>query len=114
MPLGGDDVILLDEDAVVQAQPVVGSAAAFDGVFLRHSQSRQCLAGVEDDRAGFGDRIHVEPRPRSDRRQQLDEIERGALRREQGARGSDDFAKLLSGPNDISILREPAYFRLGR
>jgi hypothetical protein len=45
---GGDDVVFLDQDAVVEADAVVGAAADAHRVFLRQAQAGQGLAGVDD------------------------------------------------------------------
>ena len=41
-------VVVLDQDAVVEAQAMIGAAAAADGVLLERAESRRRLARVED------------------------------------------------------------------
>ena len=45
---GEADVVVLDEDAVVQAAAMVAAAAGADGVLLERAQRRRGLAGIED------------------------------------------------------------------
>jgi hypothetical protein len=94
---GGHDVVFLDQDAVIEAEAVVGAAAAGDGVFLRQAQAGQGLAGVDDACAGAGHGVDVEARDGGGGREQLQEIEGGALGGEQGAGVGFDFAQHLAG-----------------
>jgi len=55
-------VVLLDQDAVIEAEAVVPAAAAGDGIFLRQAQSGQGLARIDDARPGAGDGFDVEAR----------------------------------------------------
>src|SRR5438067_2204507 len=60
----GGEVIVLDEDAVEEADAVVVAAAAAHGVFLQESPTGQGLAGVEDLALQPGDGLDVAPRLR--------------------------------------------------
>ena len=54
---GEAQVVVLDEDRVVEAQPVVRAAAAAHGVLLERAQAGRRLARVEEDRAGARDGV---------------------------------------------------------
>ncbi len=45
---GGNDMIVLDQDAVGKPETVVFAAAAADGVFLKDAQAGQCFARIHD------------------------------------------------------------------
>src|SRR5258706_8128908 len=90
---GGHEMILLDEDAVEEPDAVVRAAAHPHRVFLRHAQARQRLARIEDLRARALDGAHELARARGHAREQLHEIERGALRGEERARLTLDLAE---------------------
>ena len=47
---GGHDVVVLDQDAVVEAEAVIVAAAAAHGVFLEGAQARRRFAGADDAR----------------------------------------------------------------
>ena len=60
---GDGDVVVLDQDRVVEAEAVVGAAAAAHGVFLEGAQAGRGLPRVADLRAGV--RRPRRPAPRS-------------------------------------------------
>ena len=81
-------MVVLDENAVVEAEAMVCPAAGADGVFLDRAQAGKRLADIDDARlrathglddpgGGRGDAAHV-----------AEEIECDALGREQAARGT--------------------------
>ena len=79
---GEADVVVLDQNAVVQAEAMVAAAAGAHGVLLQRAQQRCRLARVEDrDASRRG--IDELPRQRGDAGQPLHEVERGAFRRQQ-------------------------------
>jgi hypothetical protein len=88
-------VIFLDEHAVEQADAMILTAADADRVFLRGAQTRNRLARVEHAAARAFDQRRVAVRGGRGRRQQLQEIERGALRSEQRARAAGDDEQAL-------------------
>ena len=45
---GCGDMVLLDQDAIVEAHAVVVAAATGDGIFLCPAHAGQCLAGIEN------------------------------------------------------------------
>ncbi len=45
---GGDEVVVLDQHGVVEAEAVVEAAAAAYGVFLEQAQARRCFARADD------------------------------------------------------------------
>ncbi len=94
---GDRDVVVLDQDAVIQAHAMVQPTAADHGVLRQRSQAGNGLAGVEnlDAAAGSFDEL---ARPRGDPRQVLQDIERGSFRGEDAGRRPGDrghaFARL--------------------
>ena len=83
-------VVVLDEDGIVEAEAVVGAAAAAHGVFLQHAQRGRGLARVEHrDAPASG--VDESRGQRGDTRQPLQDIEGGTFGREEraGASGHD-------------------------
>src|SRR5947209_1033072 len=67
-------MIVLEQDAVVQANPMVVAAAATNGVLFEQSPAWCCLARVEYLRGQAGDRFHIGARQRGDSAQPLHEV----------------------------------------
>ena len=86
---------------------MIVAAAAAHRVLLRAAQPREGLAGIENAAAGAGDGVHETPRDGGGGREQLQEIERGALAREYRPRGPGDLAKRLSGGDALAVARAP-------
>ncbi len=103
----GRQMVFLDQDRVVQADAVIDAAAAAHRVFLRETQARQRLAGVEDLRVCAGDRIDVTARNRRGSGKRLQEVQRAALAADQGARTALDVAQHRIGRNAIAIGARP-------
>jgi len=57
-------VIILDEHPIGKIEPVVGSSAASDSVFVEHAPTRSRLSGIKNFRVRACDRIHKLPRQR--------------------------------------------------
>ena len=83
-------VVVLDEDPVVQSEAMVRRASAGHGALLERAQARRRLARVQDRRAGALHGLDVAPRERGDARHAREQVERSALARQHGARGSLD------------------------
>jgi hypothetical protein len=110
---GGDDVVFLDQDAVVEADAVVGAAADAHRVFLRQAQAGQGLAGVDDLGAGAGHGLHVGGGHGGGAGQQLHEVEAGALGGEQGAGRGVDFTEQLAGLDALAVAGVPDHRGVG-
>ena len=41
-------MIVLDQDHIIEAETVIGAAAAGDGIFFEAPPTGRCLAGIED------------------------------------------------------------------
>ena len=65
---GDGDVVVLDEHRVVEAEAVIGAAAASHRVFLEGAQQRRGLARVADPGLGVGDLSQQSARSASRRR----------------------------------------------
>ena len=83
-------MVFLDEDLIVEAHAVVVRTAAAHRVLLRRAQSGEGLTCVENLAAGTGHGIDEAPRGGGGRREQLQEIECGALAGQHRARGTCD------------------------
>src|SRR5581483_9513701 len=75
----GREVVVLDEDAIGEADAVVVPAALADGVLLQEPPAGGGLARVEDLAAAAGD-IDVAARQRGDAAEPLQEVQGRALR----------------------------------
>jgi len=110
---GRGDVVLFHHHRVEQADPVVVAAAAAHRVLLRQAQAGEGLAGVEDARAGAGDGLDERSGAGGRGRQRLQEIDRAAFGREQGAAGAFEGADLAAGLKPLAVDGMPGDAQLG-
>ena len=82
---GGHDVIFFDEYAVEQTHAVIAAAADPHRIFLCRTQAGYGLAGVQQAAIRAFEQHRIGMRGRGGAGEQLQEIERRALAREQGA-----------------------------
>ena len=75
----GHNVVLLYQNAVKQAEAVIGAAAVHDGLLLEASHQGRRLASVADPRIEAVHRVGVLAGDRCDPRESLHEIERHPL-----------------------------------
>ncbi len=94
------DVILLDQDAVVEREPLVVATADAYRVLLREPQAGKRLPRVEYARARALDRIDETARRASHARQQLQEVEAVAL-------GGQKRARRAMQQHDRRVSRHP-------
>ena len=73
------EVVVLRHHGVGEGATVVAAAAVAHGLALEAAQPRRRLAGVDDARAGAGDRGDVAGGERGDARHPLHEVEADAL-----------------------------------
>jgi hypothetical protein len=78
-PAAGGHVVVLDQDRVIQAEPVIRAPAHSHGVFLQGAKARRGLARVDDPRACSGDFGHIGPREAGDAGEASEKIEGRAL-----------------------------------
>ncbi len=97
------DVIVLDQHGIEQPDAMIGRAAGTNGVFLQGPQRRRGLARVEDDDATTG-RVDKRSSASRDAGQTLQEIERGALAREQRGRRPDDSSDHIAWHAPIPVM----------
>lgn len=126
IPRGGDrrldaanagDVVILDQHPVIEPHAVVHRPAEAAGVFGQLAIAGNGFAGVEQAAFGMFDLAHIGAGQGGDARQMLQDIERGAFRRQQfpriagdaqnGAAG-DDFDAV--GGDDLDLRRRIAAF----
>ncbi len=110
---GGMNVVFLHEDAVEEADAVIGPAARRNRVFLRDAQPRQRLARIEDSRPGPLDRLHVRPGPGRHSRKQLHEVDGRALARKDRAGIALQLAQGTAGDNVVPIVVVPEDLDVG-
>ena len=91
---GEAQVVVLDQDRVVEAEPVVRAAAAADRVLLERAQARRRLARVEDLGAGPVDGVDEAAGERRDAGEASEQIQRRPLAGEQGTRAAPTSASL--------------------
>ena len=73
------NVVVLDEHAVGEIEPVILSPAATHRIFVDHAQARRGFAGIENSRLGARDGIHKLAGQRGDPAHALQEIQNHAL-----------------------------------
>ncbi len=102
---GDCDVVVLDQHRIIKAEAVIITAAAANRIFLQRPQSRRRFART--DHARFGVRNPLdELRGRGGNAGQMtDEIKRGALGAENGARIARDGHQLGARTNRRSVTR---------
>ncbi len=103
----GGDVVFLDQEGVPQAQPVVVAAACRDGIFLGDAQAGQGFAGIEQPHFGVRDPVGVMARGGCRPGKRLQEIERGALAAQQGARWALNPEQHAAGTNPVAFTYSP-------
>lgn len=86
----GGEVVVLDQHAVKEAQPVVPAPAAGHRVLFQHAEAGRGLARVEQLGVGPAQRRDILGRLRRDAGKLLEKIQRRALGFEQGGRRADD------------------------
>ena len=97
------DVVVLDQNRVVETEAVIEAAAATHRIFLQRAQPRRGLAGAANPRACVSDQLYEGRRLGRDAGQVAEEIERGALGGEQGARIRLDGHQLGLGFNGGAV-----------
>ena len=115
-PVGGADggeVVVLDEDAVGQAEPVVVAATVADGLLLKRTHPGRRFPGVDDSRVGSGDTTSVLGSDGGDTAQALEEVECDTLTGEQRlgrtADPGDDRSRLDGCPVGHQWFDDDAY-----
>ena len=91
------EVVVLDEQAVVQADAVVVAAAGADGVFVEQAEAGDGLARVVDLGSGALDAADEAVGEGGDAGDALEEVEDDALGGEQGAHGAADAEQRRRG-----------------
>jgi len=104
---GRGDVVFLDQDAVVEPDALVLSAARAHRVFFGQAQAGQRLAGVEDGGARAGDGCDVRPGRRRHGRQGLQEIQRRPLGGEQCPGAALDLDQQVARCDRIALVHLP-------
>ena len=107
------DMVLLDQNRIPQRQPVIAAAAAAHGILLGDAQSRERFARIDDLSTGAGYGVGINAGLAGDRRQQLQEIQRTAFGREQGAGLGADFAEYLIRCDSFAVAGIPDDRRIG-
>ena len=105
----GDEVVVLDHGAVVEAHAVVGAAAIGNGLFFEQSVARGGFAGVEDGGGSVADELDVVRGEGGDAAEALEEVEGGAFCGEDGAGGAFDGHQDGTGSHEATVFDEDAY-----
>ena len=71
----GDQMVVLDQDTVIQARPVVLTTSGPDRILFKGPQPRGRLSRVHHDRVSPGNRRHVPLRQGRDTAQSLDKVQ---------------------------------------
>ena len=82
---GDGEVVVLGQHAVEEAEAVVGAAAGADGEAFEFAESGGGFAGVEDEGFGAVHRVNKAAGEGGDAAEALEEVERGAFGRKEGA-----------------------------
>ena len=107
-------MIVLDEDAIGEIEPVILAAPAPYRILIQRSEAGDGLSGIEDRAASTGHRIDVLPRRGGDAAHSLEHIQDDALAAQHDARVMTYHGDLLSGANTDAIkdLAMGHYFRM--
>src|SRR6185437_16260716 len=98
---------------VVKTHPVIAAAAAPHRVLLRAAQARNGLAGIEHGAARAGDRGDEAARLGRGAAEELQEIDRGALAREDRPRAALDLENHRPGRDPVPVRRPPGETNAG-
>lgn len=100
------EVVILQHDAVEEAEAVVPGAAAGDGVFLEHAVARGGFARIEQSGAAGAEGCDVGGGGGGDAGKALEKIEGDALGGEKGARVALDGGEDVAGGGGLAIVDE--------
>ncbi len=112
--LDGDagQVVVLDQDPVGQAGPVVEAPAGPHRRLLQGPQAGGGLAGVPDERPGGGG-VGVAPGEGGDARQVAQEVEGRALGHQDGGQGTVHGGDGLAGRDPLAVVGPPVDLHQG-
>ena len=96
-------MVVLEQHGVVQAEPVQRAAAAANRVLFQKAHSGGGLAGVANHRRRPGDRLNVTAGERGDAAEPTDEIQHGALDREDRPQVAQKPPQDLTGSAGFAI-----------
>src|SRR5215471_9186301 len=86
------EMVILDQNAIEKAGPMVHTSAAQNRVFIEDSQTRHGLTRIDDTGASPVDAVYILTRKSRNAGHALQKVESGSLGREQGARRAADFS----------------------
>jgi len=104
MPAGGAEMVVLEHDAVVEGEAMVGPAAHTHGVLLQDAQPRRGLARVADDRPAARDGVDPRVGGRGDSREVSDNVQQRPLHKEQRPRRSRDLDDLVARREERAVV----------
>ena len=110
---GHDEVVVLDEHRVVQAETVIGATPATYGVLFQQPQAGGCFAGANDARGVAVHGLHQTLGGAGDARQASQEIERGAFSTQQAAGRTMNDGQGLVGLRPIAVVAIPRDINFG-
>ena len=105
-------MVVLEHDAVVQAQPVVQPAAANNGVLFQHAQAGRGFARINQAGFGAGDFSVVACGFGGNAAQALRDVERGALCRQNAARRAGHGQQPCAFFHFVTVFDEARDFEL--
>jgi hypothetical protein len=105
----GGNMVFLDQERVEQADPMVVAATAAHRVLLGQAQARNGLTGIEQPGCGAADEIGVAGGPGRGARQQLDEIQHGALGGQQRSCRPPQGEQNLIGLHPITVCHREVH-----
>ena len=97
-------MVVLDQDCVVEADPMVDASSGADGELLQHAESRRGLASIGDRRPGPLDGFDERSSRRGDAREAPDEVERNPLGGEDRDCGPGDRGERRTGGDASTIV----------
>ena len=100
-------MIVLDENHVEQAEAMIFSAAARDGVFFKTPPAGRGFARVENLCVSSLDGVHELRGERGNAGKPLDEIQRDALGAQNGARRAGNPQQIFAGVDALAFLDGP-------
>jgi hypothetical protein len=110
---GGRDVVVLDKDAVGQAEPVIFPASVPHGLFFQASPQWGCLSGVQQLTPGPDGSVGHFSRKGGYPAQPLGEIEGGPLTGQKGSHSALQPERGNVGFNFIAVIEQAFYPDLG-
>ncbi len=106
-------MVVLDQDRIVEAEPVIDTAARPHRIFFKSSQSGSGFAGATDPGAGAGNRVNNACGGAGNAGQMAQKVKRHSLTRNNRTRVTLNHGNHITGLNPGSVRFADRNFHVG-